>query len=191
MSGTTSWWRENLGRAVTKCSNSSAVILVRSGSGVQIRDDVNTLYEGVPGEVEVPDRRHRLHRMRVLRHQCVQVLQAGCGCDVAEVEAGVSVAVDGESDEAREVTLPSGRVDRVDVPAQLDVLQRGIGFQQVAHVEQRDLADNREVELLDIGRRTLLLPNLASRADVEVTHGGRDYLDGGQFESNNCLLGAA
>ncbi|WP_222595701.1 hypothetical protein, partial [Pseudonocardia asaccharolytica] len=74
------------------------------------------------------------------------------------------------------------------VPSELDVLQVRVGFEEIAHVEKRDLTHDRLVKTSELRVRSPLLPQFARRADERVVRDRRHDVDGRQFEPDDGLF---
>ena len=84
--------------------------------------------------------------------------------------------------------MAGSRVDEMYVPAELNIFQLWVGFEEVSHVQQRDLADNRSVQLLDLGCGTFLLAQCRRRSHIRVgLHRWYD-IEGRQLETHDRLL---
>ncbi len=98
---------------------------VELGGGVEVVDEL------VARKVEVNDRRHGLHVVRVRRHDRLQVLQAVHGPEVVEVQAVVDFSRHAEGDQAgvgrlagarvagSYVSVEGDRVDQAPLPAKM------------------------------------------------------------------------
>ena len=110
----------------------------------------------------------------MVRDESVQMMQADVGVHVVQIECAVGGAICRDTDQARILPLACRRIDRAYVTGQFHIVEFRVGFEEVSHTKQGDLADYRSVQLGYLGFRTLLLAQRRGGSHVCVSVHRRD-----------------
>src|SRR5215212_6805975 len=102
---------------------------------------------------------------------------------LTQVEFRVSGTVHRNGDQAWILRLAGCRIYEMYVPAELDVVELRIRFEEVSHVQQGDLTHHRTVELSHLNHWTFLLPQRRRRRHVCVGLHLRYDIDRRQFKT--------